>query len=91
VDANPEPLTVDIVYPAGAVMVSESLIGVKLDPVTVNVFSAEIVLIGTFPNDNDAGVTVRAGPATRAVSRMSIFVEYGARVNEPLTMLLSRS
>jgi hypothetical protein len=41
-------------------MVNESLAGNKFDPVMVYVFSEEFVLIRTFPNDSDAGVTVRA-------------------------------
>jgi hypothetical protein len=62
-EVKPEPLSVDIVNPNGAVMVSESAAGDKFNPTNVYVCSLDIVLMTTFPNDKDVGFTVSADVA----------------------------
>jgi hypothetical protein len=60
-EVNPEPLTVDMVNPDDAVMVSESVAGDKFNPVNVYVSSLDTVLMTTSPNDKDVGFTFSAG------------------------------
>ena len=69
------------------------LAGVRFKPERVYVRSLDIVLLITLPNDNDEGLAVMVvlPGITRAVSRMSIFDENGASINDPTTLLLSRS
>ena len=60
-ELKPEPVVIDTSKPDGAVTIIFPIAGVKFEPFMVNVDSADVACMGTFPKATEDELTVSNG------------------------------